>query len=143
MTRSLAAVIVVGFALATAIGCSSSSSRTGKGGSGGSGGAGGGTAGAAGGGTAGATGGATGGANAGSGGSGTGGCGGAVCTASQICVHPQCLNCPSQPAPFCVDVPASCGATPTCACFPFTVCQQNGQAGGVCMSIDARGLMCG
>jgi hypothetical protein len=126
MLRSFAAIVVIAFALAASVDCSSSSPTSGKGGSGG-----------------GTAGGASGGANAGSGGAGAGGCGGAVCTASQICVHPQCLNCSIQPAPFCLDVPASCGGTPTCACFPFTVCERNGQAGGVCVTIDARGLVCG
>lgn len=82
----------------------------------------------------------------GSGGGGTGGtgaCGGTSCPSNQICVHPQCLNCDPQPASFCADVPVSCSGTPTCSCLPFTICQQNGQAAGVCISVDSRGVSCG
>jgi hypothetical protein len=58
-------------------------------------------------------------------------------------VHLQCLNCQPQPAPFCADVPAACGGTPTCACLPFTICQPGGQAGGVCINVDSRVVSCG
>jgi hypothetical protein len=124
MIKSLASILIVP-ALALVLGCNGSSSTSGTGGAGGSAGS-------------------TGGSSGGTGGGGGGACGGVDCTSAQICVHPQCLNCqPPPPAPFCVDVPSSCGATPTCACFPFTVCQRNGQAGGACISINARDLSCG
>jgi len=145
MSKPLASILIVpALAVALALGCSGSSS-TGKGGAGGSaGGASGANGGGAGGG-GGGTGGAAGGAAGSAGGTGgAGACGGVNCTSAQVCVHPQCLNCaPPQPPPFCVDVPSSCGATPTCGCFPFTVCQHDGQAGGACMTVDARNLSCG
>jgi hypothetical protein len=92
--------------------------------------------------------GGSGGAPADAGADGAAGCGGALCTSTQVCVHPQCVNCiclpPGtscpQPKPFCADVPASCGGAPKCSCFPFTVCAQNG---GACMSVGADGISCG
>jgi hypothetical protein len=121
MIKPFASILIV-----VTLACSGSSPTSGRGGVGGS------AAGTRG------SGGATGGAGGG------GACGGIDCTSAQVCVHPQCLNCaPPQPPPFCVDVPSSCGATPTCACFPFTICQRDRQAAGVCISINARNLMCG
>ena len=78
------------------------------------------------------------------------GCGGALCTTTQICVHPACPNCiclPGDPCPrpkpFCADVPAGCHGTATCSCLAFLVCSSNGGAGGICMSVDERGAWCG
>jgi hypothetical protein len=72
------------------------------------------------------------------------GCGGAKCTSTQICVHPTLLNTPGLPPPaFCVEVPPSCSKAPTCGCFPFFVCSQQGRAAGACVSIDAQGIECG
>jgi hypothetical protein len=90
----------------------------------------------------GGAGGGSGGQGGGAGG-GTGACGGTDCASGKVCVHAQCLNCTPAPAPFCADVPAACSGTPTCSCLPFTICQQNGQAGGTCISVDSSGVHCG
>jgi len=58
-------------------------------------------------------------------------------------VHPQCLNCDPTPAPFCAEIPSTCVDGPTCSCLPFTICQQNGQAAGVCIAVNAQGVSCG
>jgi hypothetical protein len=89
------------------------------------------------------TGGGGAGGQGGGAGGGTGACGGTDCAIGQVCVHPQCLNCSPQPAPFCADVPAGCSGTPTCSCLPFSVCQQTSQAAGACISVDSSGVHCG
>jgi hypothetical protein len=43
------------------------------------------------------------------------------------CEAPPC----TPPAPFCLTRPASCGATPTCACLPANVCNGSGACGFV------------
>jgi hypothetical protein len=55
---------------------------------------------------------------------------------------PGCLPPPCTPAgPFCVDIPASCGAKPTCACLPSTICGSNG---GQCGAVYVDGTVwCG
>ena len=50
------------------------------------------------------------------------------------CEAPPCVP----PAPFCITRPASCGATPTCACFPTNVCQ----SGGACGLISDGEVLC-
>jgi hypothetical protein len=79
-------------------------------------------------------------------------CGTMTCGTSQLCVRPCCGGAPPQcqpfdggtcpagatpcqgpggagcaisctpPPPYCIDTPASCGATPTCSCIPSTAC---------------------
>jgi hypothetical protein len=52
------------------------------------------------------------------------------------CAPPPC----SPPAPFCADVPASCGGKPSCDCLPPDVCKGGGSCGSVYTSGD---VMCG
>lgn len=50
------------------------------------------------------------------------------------CEAPPCMP----PAPYCITRPASCGATPTCACFPTNVCQ----GGSACGIISGGEVLC-
>ena len=55
------------------------------------------------------------------------------------CTLPPCVD----PSPFCIDLPATCGPKPTCACLPYNVCQADGGAiGGMCGLIDTSGVRC-
>ena len=55
------------------------------------------------------------------------------------CTLPPCVD----PPPFCLDLPAACGAKPTCACLPYNVCQSDsGTGGGVCGLINTSVVKC-
>ena len=55
----------------------------------------------------------------------------ALCNSGQVqgpgCEPPPC----TPPAAYCLTRPASCGATPTCACLPADVCNGGGSCGAV------------
>ncbi|HEV3190726.1 MAG TPA: hypothetical protein VGY54_09540 [Polyangiaceae bacterium] len=54
---------------------------------------------------------------------------------------PGCNAPISTPAPMgCLDLPASCGVTPTCGCFPSTACPVGT---GSCQMVTAHALTCG
>jgi len=65
-------------------------------------------------------------------------CGGGACGPGEVCVHP--VSCPIGPEldPYCIAVPAGCGTTPWCGCFPDDVC------GGcaTCGSVASGQLQC-
>src|SRR5450631_1036695 len=52
------------------------------------------------------------------------------------CQPPPCTPA----APFCADVPAACGGTPTCTCLPSNICDGGGQCGAVS---TGGNVMCG
>jgi hypothetical protein len=55
-------------------------------------------------------------------------------------VGPACLLPPCTPAaPFCADLPSSCGGTPTCSCLPTNVCEGNGE----CQFVSGFQVLCG
>ena len=55
------------------------------------------------------------------------------------CTLPRCVD----PPPFCIDLPAACGAKPTCGCLPYNVCQADGgDIGGMCGLINASVVSC-
>lgn len=58
-------------------------------------------------------------------------CGSQRCASNQFCLQP-CSGTDPQPPPHCVDLPSSCGPTPTCGCLPSSLC------GGAGMCTDSR-----
>jgi hypothetical protein len=73
------------------------------------------------------------------------------CSSGQVCVHPSyCVGPPGgcaaiSPVPFCLPIPAACGSSPTCTCFPTDVCHvpnDAGLSGGACLNIQGSDLTC-
>jgi len=55
--------------------------------------------------------------------------------------RPGCNAAARPPAPVgCIDIPASCGVTPTCACLPATACPGGTDS---CQSATAHSIICG
>ena len=55
------------------------------------------------------------------------------------CTFPPC----EAPPPFCIDLPAACGAKPTCACLPYNVCNSDGGvSSGMCGLINTSVVTC-
>jgi hypothetical protein len=73
-----------------------------------------------------------------------------ACGQNQICVHPSwcsgaAIDCSNSPPPICKPVPAGCGTTPQCGCFPADVCytpNDAGLSGGACISVSGADLEC-
>lgn len=51
------------------------------------------------------------------------------------CIPPPC----TPPAPFCADLPASCGGNPNCVCLPNDICRGN----GACEIANSLEVVCG